>query len=154
MYSTLLPIHSLFRWLVLISLLISIIRAYQGWKRNKSFTKLDNSIRLATVSIIHIQALFGLWLYFISPLVQYFLAHPAEAIHERDLRFFGLEHITVMSVAVIVVTIGSAKAKRKITDNEKFKTMALWFAIGLFLILTSIPWEFSPFTTRPHFRGF
>ncbi|MEJ7740420.1 MAG: hypothetical protein WKF97_23625 [Chitinophagaceae bacterium] len=65
-----------------------------------------------------------------------------------------MEHITMMLTAIIVITIGSAKTKRKSTDQEKFKTMATWFTIGLLIILTSIPWPFSPLTSRPFFRPF
>jgi hypothetical protein len=153
MYLSLLPIHSLLRWLVLISLLFAIYRAYTGWRNNKTFTKFDNSIRHITATIVHIQLIVGLWLYFISPIVNYFLNNINEAIHLREVRFFGMEHITVMFVAITVITIGSAKAKRKTNNQEKFKTMFIWYSIGLLLILSSIPWEFSPLISRPYFRS-
>jgi hypothetical protein len=59
-----------------------------------------------------------------------------------------------MIIAIIIITIGSAKAKRKQAENEKFKTMAIWFTIGLLVILANIPWPFSPLTSRPYFRHF
>lgn len=154
MYTTLLPLHSLFRWLVLLSLVFAICKAFYGWKKDKPFTKLDNFMRHVTATISHIQMLLGLWLYFTSSVVAYFLANPAEAIHEREIRFFGMEHITIMLISVALITVGSAKAKRKYSDLEKFKTLTIWFSIGLLLILSSIPWEFSPLTSRPHFRAF
>ena len=77
-----------------------------------------------------------------------------EAVHERQLRFFGMEHITMMLIAITVITVGSIRAKRKSTDHDKFKTMALWFSVGLLLILMSIPWGFPPLVDRPYFRGF
>jgi len=154
MYTTLLALHSLFRWLVLLSLAVSIFKAYRGWFGGKAFSKTDNALRHNTATILHIQFLLGVTLYIISPLVNYFWQNPSEAIHEHEIRFFGMEHITIMLIAIVVVTIGSAKAKRKVEDLEKFKTMTIWFSVGLFLILTSIPWEFSPFTSRPYFRGF
>lgn len=154
MYTTLLALHSLFRWLVLLSLVFSIFKAYRGWFGHKVFTKFDNVLRHNTTTIIHIQFLLGVVLYIISPVVNYFWQNPSEAIHEREIRFFGIEHITIMLIAIIVVTIGSTKAKRKVEDLEKFKTMVIWFSVGLILILTSIPWEFSPLTSRPLFRGF
>jgi hypothetical protein len=98
--------------------------------------------------------LIGLWLYLISPLVGYFLDNFKSAVHERDLRFFGMEHITMMLVAVVVVSIGSSTAKRKQTDEGKFKTMTIWYTAGLIIIFLSIPWNFSPFTSRPYFRTF
>lgn len=154
MYPHLLATHSLFRWLVLASLLFALFRAYRGWLANKEFTKLDNTVRHTTATIAHIQLLIGLVLYFISPIVDYFLKNFKEGMGERELRFFGMEHITMMLIAIILITIGSAKAKRKTEDKQKFKTMAIWFTIGLLVMLSSIPWEFSPLISRPYFRGF
>jgi len=154
MYPFLLALHSLTRWLVLISLIISLIVAYRGWLLKKVFTKSVNVLRIITATISHIQLTFGLWLYFISPIVHYFLANFKTAVHEREIRFFGMEHVTIMLTAITVISIGSAKAKRKTTGQEKFKTMAIWFTIGLLLILTSIPWSFSPLVNRPSFRAF
>lgn len=154
MYSTLLAFHSLFRWLVLISLLVSIVIAWRGWQRRRAFSPLHNSLRHWTATIVHIQLLLGLWLYFISPITGFFLQNFREAVKIRDVRFFGMEHIVMMLIAVVIITIGSAKAKRRATDQEKFKTMTLWFLVGLIIIFLSIPWGFSPFTSRPYFRAF
>ncbi len=154
MYQTLLAFHSLFRWLVLASLLFAIYSGYKGWLADKPFTKFDNSVRHWTATIAHIQLIIGLWLYFISPVIDYFLHHYKDAVHEREIRFFGMEHNIMMIAAIVIITIGSAKAKRKSTDKEKFKTMAIWFTIGLLIILVSIPWKFSPLASRPYFRQF
>lgn len=153
-YSTLLPLHSLVRWLVLISLIVAIFMAFRGWLLKKEFSKFDNSVRHWTATIAHIQLLIGLWLYLISPITDYFLHHFKEAVHLREIRFFGMEHSLMMLIAIVIITIGSAKARRKPTDTEKFRTMAIWFSVGLLIILTSIPWAFSPFTSRPHIRPF
>ena len=154
MYPTLLATHSLVRWLVLAALLIAVTCAYNGWFSKMKFSRFDNAVRHWTATIAHIQLILGLWLYVISPFSNQFLRHCPETIHQRDCRFFGMEHSLMMVVAVVLVTIGSAKAKRKATDNEKFKTMAIWYTIGLLIILASIPWAFSPFTSRPNFRPF
>jgi hypothetical protein len=65
-----------------------------------------------------------------------------------------MEHITMMAIAITVLTVGSVKAKRKPTDQQKFKTMAVWFTVALLIILSSIPWSFSPLIARPNFRSF
>lgn len=154
MYSTLLALHSICRWLVLASLLFAIFRGLQGWLNKKQFTRIDNLVRHSTATIAHIQLILGIGLYFTSPLTNYFLNNFKVAVHERDARFFGMEHSFMMLLAIIIITIGSAKSKRKQTDNDKFKTMLIWFTIGLIIIITSIPWQFSPFTSRPYFRPF
>lgn len=154
MYPTLLALHSIVRWVVLASLLFSIYRASKGWFINSPFLKFDNSLRRWTAIIAHIQLTFGVWLYFISPIIDYFLHNYKAAVKISDIRFFGMEHNLMMLTAVIIITIGSAKVRRRQDDKEKFKAMAVWFTIGLLIILISIPWPFSPLASRPFFRSF
>src|SRR5882757_637450 len=151
MYQTLLALHSLLRWFVLASLLFAIYRAYKGWLINKSFSKFDNLVRQIAATVAYIQLCIGLWLYFISPIIDYFLHNYKEAVQQRQIRFFGMEHSVMMLTAIIIITIGSLKTKHKSNDKEKFKTMALWFTVALLIILLSIPWTFSPFASRPLF---
>lgn len=152
MYNTLLALHSLTRWLVLGSLALALFCAYRGWLLKKTVSKTDNQIRIISAAVAHVQLVLGLTLYFISPIVNYFLHNFKTAVHERVIRFFGLEHITMMLVAIVLITIGSANAKRKPTDEQKFKTWAIWYTVALVIIFFSIPWAFSPLTSRPYYR--
>jgi hypothetical protein len=154
MYSIVLALHSLVRWLVLASLVFAIYRCCKGWFTNAVFTGFDNRVRHVTVTIVHVQLLLGLWLYAVSPVIDYFLHHYATAVHQREIRFFGMEHNLMMLGAIILITIGSTKAKRATSNKAKFKMMAIWFAIALLIILVNIPWAFSPFAGRPNFRSF
>ncbi len=152
MYQTLTFLHSTFRWLVLLSLLYSIFRAYKGYFSNKEFTKTDNSIRHWTATIAHIQLVLGMTLYSQSPIIKYFWKNFNEAKESFDLLFFGMIHIFLMLFSIILITIGSAVSKRKTTDKEKFKTMLIYFIIALVIIFIAIPWPFSPLANRPYFR--
>lgn len=152
MYNTLLALHSFTRWLVLGSLALALFCAYRGWLLKKTFSKTDNQVRIISAAVAHVQLVLGLTLYFISPIVNYFLHNFKTAVHERVIRFFGMEHITMMLVAIVLITIGSAKAKRKPTDEQKFKTWAVWYTVALVIIFFSIPWAFSPLTSRPYYR--
>jgi hypothetical protein len=154
MYGTLLAFHSLARWLVLSSLLFAIVSGYRGWLLHKPYLKFDHSVRLVTVITAQVQFVLGLWLYLISPIAAYFLHHFSTAVHQRVIRFFGMEHITMMIIGITIITVGSAKAKRKTTDTDKFKTLAIWFTAALLIILSSVPWSFSPLISRPNFRPF
>jgi hypothetical protein len=91
-------------------------------------------------------------LYIKSPLVKYFWQNRSETMNDLDVSFFGLYHPVGMLLAVVVLTIGSALAKRRATDVEKFNTMLYWFAVVLLIILVIIPWPFSPFANRPYIR--
>ena len=67
---------------------------------------------------------------------------------------FRIIHMAGMVIAVTVITIGSALAKRRAQDADKFATMFRWFLLGLVIILLFIPWPFSPLAQRPLFRNF
>ncbi|RFS22709.1 hypothetical protein DVR12_13020 [Chitinophaga silvatica] len=154
MYPILLAIHSLIRWLVVISLFVAIVNAFIGWFKNRQFRNKDLAIQRIAVEVAQLQMLIGIILYVISPVVRYFLTHFKEAIKLREIRFFGLEHITMMLTAVILITVGSSVSKKKTNDLEKFKTVAIWYTIAFLIIFSSIPWQFSPLTSRPYFRAF
>jgi len=133
-------------------MVFALYRAYRGRLLKTSFSKTDNISRIISATVAHVQLVLGITLYFVSPIVAYFLHNFSTAVHERSIRFFGMEHITMMLIAITFVTIGSAKAKRKPTDQQKFKTIAIWYTIAFLIIFLSIPWSFSPFTSRPNFR--
>jgi len=152
MYTTLISIHSGLRWIVLVCLLAAIYRSYKGWRGKRVFSRGDNLLRHWTATIAHIQLMVGVMLYTQSPAVSYFWHNFSDAVRTRDSLFFGLLHIIMMVTAVVLVTIGSALAKRRPDDNEKFRTVLTWFSIGTLIILIAIPWPFSPLSERPYFR--
>lgn len=150
----LIALHSLFRWLVLVSLVYSVYRGYRGLKNNRDFGKSDNRWRHNTATIAHIQLIIGFVIYFKSPIVQNFYANFRTSVQQLEMLFFGLLHILLMLSAIVVITIGSALAKRRKTDREKFKTMLVWFLAALIIIFLAIPWPFSPLASRPYFKPF
>ncbi|KEO72682.1 hypothetical protein [Anditalea andensis] len=154
MYSTLLFFHSWVRWLVLVFLVYSIYRAIMGYTKNKTFSKTDNAIRHWTATVAHIQLMVGIIIYTQSPVVKYFWRDTTSALQNMDVTFYGLIHILLMLTAIIILTIGSALAKRKPADKEKFRTILMWFSIALIIIFIAIPWSFSPLSNRPLFRTF
>lgn len=152
MYQTLTFLHSTCRWLVLLSLFYALFIAYRGYFSNKKYSKTDNLVRHWTATIAHFQLVLGIMLYSQSPIVSYFWKNFSTARESFDLLFFGVIHIVMMLFSIILITVGSSLAKRKATDKDKFKTMAIWFTISVVLIFIAIPWPFSPFANRPYFR--
>ncbi|MCH5687777.1 hypothetical protein LWM68_28015 [Niabella sp. W65] len=152
MFQVLLFLHSLFRWLVLVSLVYSIYRAYRGYIQKRSFSKTDNALRHWTATIAHIQLMIGMVLYFKSPLIQHFWTHSGKVSAVKEVTFFSLVHIVLMLISIVIITIGSSLAKRKQEDSAVFKTMLAWYLPALILIIIAIPWPFSPLASRPYFR--
>ncbi|SDL64876.1 hypothetical protein SAMN04487898_12221 [Pedobacter sp. ok626] len=154
MHQILLTLHSANRWLVLIFLIYAIFLSARGILRSRAFGKHDNFIRHFTATISHVQLMLGLGLYLISPTVKFNSAIAETHLWIDEHNFFRYVHISLMIISVILITIGSARARRMQTDGEKFKTMLLWFSLALFVIFIAIPWPFSPVANRPFFRSF
>jgi hypothetical protein len=152
MYQTLTFYHNIIRWFVLASLLYALFRAFKGYISKSAFSKTDNAVRHWTATIAHIQLVIGMVLYFQSPVIKYFLGNFKEAVRTLDVVFFGLIHSTLMLTAIVLITIGSAIAKRKQTDRQKFRSMLFWYTLALIIIFIAIPWPFSPLVKRPYFR--
>ncbi|GAB3576975.1 hypothetical protein [Hymenobacter daeguensis] len=152
MYATVLTLHSAFRWLVLASLVYALLRAFQGYNSRQLWTKTDDAVRHWTATISHVQLLLGMALYFSSPVVKANFASLREAGFTLDSGFFALLHPLLMLVSVVLVTIGSALAKRRPTAEAKFNTMLRWYGVALLSIFLFIPWPFSPLASRALFR--
>jgi hypothetical protein len=136
-YPLLLSLHSLLRWLVLTGLIYALYRGIRGWAGRHVFSSLDNKVRHISATLAHVQLAAGYVLYFNSPLTQW---------------FFRSLHIILMTLSIILITIGSAAAKRKTSDPAKFRTMTVWYAVAIMIIFLAIPWPFSPLAQRPLFR--
>lgn len=152
MYFYLLILHSIWRWLVLLSLIISIYLSFKGKSGKRAFNSGANHWRHWTATIAHVQMLIGMTLYVQSPIVVYKLIHNNSGLSEQY--FFRYCHLGLMLLAVVLITIGSAKAKRQKVDSEKYALMLKWFSLALLIILIAIPWPFSPLSNRPYIRGF
>lgn len=139
MYNGLLHAHSGLRWVALLLLLITVAKSLSGWLGNKPFTPGDRKLALFSLISVHTQLLIGIVLLFISPNVNFDMS---VSMADPVLRFFTMEHNLVMLIAIVLITIGNAKAKRAPSDKAKHKTIALFFLIGLVLILAMIPWPF------------
>ncbi|MBO0948633.1 hypothetical protein [Fibrella forsythiae] len=153
-YSITLLIHSYLRWLVLVSLLAVLASAYAGLWRPRPYRPTDQLLRVVATFIAHTQLLVGTYLYTISPIIRYYWQYRPSFSKAPQFSFFGLIHLSLMLTAVILITIGSSKAKRQTDAQQQLKTTAIYFTIGLLLILLAVPWPFSPLANRPWFRPF
>ena len=143
MYTGLLHTHSFVRWIMLILLVATILRSYNGWKSKRTFTATDKKFTLFTLIFSHVQLLIGFLLYMVSPAVQMALADMAATMKDKTLRFWAVEHISMMLVAIVIITIGYSLAKRSTNDADRFRKIFIYFLISLVLILISIPWPFT-----------
>jgi uncharacterized BrkB/YihY/UPF0761 family membrane protein len=141
MHVFLLHTHNLTRWLVLVAALVALVWAAQGWFGRRPFEKRHRIANLAFVISMDLQLVIGLALYVVSPLVQSALRDMGAAMRVHELRFYAVEHIAVMLVAVALAHVGSALSRRAPDDRGKHGRALLWFGLSVAAVLVSIPWD-------------
>ncbi|HAQ18826.1 MAG TPA: hypothetical protein DCR40_06250 [Prolixibacteraceae bacterium] len=142
MYTGFLHVHDTLRWILLLSLTITLLKYLVGWLGNKQWKKSDNVLGIVFTSLMDIQLLTGLVLYFfLSPVTKLALSDFGAAMKNADLRFYAVEHFSMMLIAVVLVHIGRAKSKKIKFDRKKFKTAFIFFFIALIFMLAAIPWN-------------
>ena len=148
MYNILLHVHSVGRWIILILLLIAIFNSMVAGGR--PFIRSDNRTGLLLTIFADLQILVGLAIWYFGP-KGFKLIEAAggmgEAMKDPTTRFFAIEHIAGMLIAVILIHIGKAQAKRPIGDRAKHRNTLIFYFIALLIILLSSPWPFRSIGT-------
>ena len=134
-------IHSYWAYLVVILLVVAVVNAIIGFTQNKKFTDKDLRIGLFTLIVTHIQLLIGLAWYFMSPWFQALKDNAGEVMGDKAARLLAVEHPTMMILAIVFITIGWSKHKKKTEDKAKFKCFMIFYGLGLLFVLSRIPWS-------------
>ncbi len=148
-----LSLHNVIRWIVLVLGVVLVVRSIMGWLNKWDYQERDKKLTSIFSGIYDLQILLGIILFFTKGWGGVLMNAPAEVMKTAALRFFAVEHWTLMIVAAVLIHIGSAQVKKASESIKKYKRAAIWFAIALLLILASIPWP-GMSAARPLFRFF
>jgi len=142
MYTGFLHLHDTLRWLLLLSLVTTLVKYLISWFGDQPWKKTDNLLGIVFTSLMDLQLLTGLVLYFfLSPVTKLAMSDFGAAMKNADLRFYAVEHLAMMLIAVVLVHIGRAKSKKAKPDSAKFKTATIFYGLALFVMLAAIPWN-------------
>jgi len=141
MYQTLLILHSVLRWVVLILGLVAVARALVG--RGRPWGPADDAAGKWYVISLDVQTLVGLLLYaFLSPMTQAAFTDMGAAMKMPALRFFAVEHLALAVIAVAFAHVGRVRIRRAATDAARFRAASVFYTVSLLAILVAIPWPF------------
>lgn len=142
MYDTLKILHSYWAYLVLLILVLATFNALIKLFGNKEFHAKDFRISLFTLIVSHIQLVLGLIFFLVSDFFTIIKETGMGTVMKTpDLRNKIIEHPITMLLAIILITIGYSKHKKKESSKGKFKTIAIFYTIALVLVLAKIPWN-------------
>lgn len=142
MYKGLLHLHSVLRWVILILLLVAIYQTIVN--KNKQFSDGQRKTGLFLMICADVMLLLGLYQWFAGDWgLKSIQANGMSVVMKNPvLRFFAVEHITAMLIAIVLIHMGYSYGKKTVTDAQKQKRILLYFGLALLIILLVIPWPF------------
>jgi NADH:ubiquinone oxidoreductase subunit 2 (subunit N) len=129
-------LHSFLPYLLLPILFLALVVALSGFNGKRPFKGFTKVIALLGLMFSHIMLVAGLVLY----IAQERYKNIGASMKIAEARLFAVEHISVMIIGIVLITMGYSKAKRKESAASAHKTIFWFYAAGLILILSRIPW--------------
>lgn len=147
-------LHSWLRWIVVLAGLAAIVLAILGLVQKRAWGRPDRIAGLVFTSAFDTNLLVGLIQYiFTSALTAAAFADMGAAMGNPVLRYFAVEHLALMLVALVVAHIGSSRVKKAEGDAKKHRQALIFYGIAFLLMLAAIPWPFlAAGSGRPWFR--
>lgn len=141
-YRFFLHAHSGLRWIALLLAIVVVVKSIMGLTSKTKFQKLDNILGASFVGTMHLQFLLGLVLYFfLSPWTTNNFVKLRVAMKIPEVRFWMVEHLTIMIIAIALAQVGRTLSKKAKSDNQKFKRQLIFFGLSLLAMLAGIPWD-------------
>ncbi len=145
MYTGMLHLHNILRWIILILLLISL---FQAFTKKSGLQKTSLWLLIAA----HITLLLGLFQYFNNEAVGFQMIERlggfGNVMKDSFARFWVVEHISAMIFAIVFITMARSRVKK-----QNFAAASWMYVVALILILAAVPWQFREAIARPWFPG-
>lgn len=149
MYTYVLALHNIVRWLVLGAGILVVVLVWRGWLGRRQWTATEGRATRAFVGLLDLQLLVGLLLFAVfSPLTHDAFRDLGAAMRDAPVRYFLVEHPVIMLGAVGAAHFGSVQVRRASNDAERFQRASIWLGLSLAALAGFIPWA------RPLVPGF
>lgn len=142
LYNIMLHVHSVGRWLILLLLLIAIFNHMVAGRR--PYIRTDARTGLILTIVADLMLIIGFYLWFSGAwgYKQIQARGFGEIMKDHTARFYVVEHMAGMLIAIILIHVGKAQGKRQMADRSKHTRTLVFYLLALLLILISIPWPF------------
>lgn len=143
MYEILISTHSIIRWIIILLAITVVFRSARAWLSNKTWSKTDSVSGLLFTTVLDFQFIIGIILYlFYSPVTKLAFQDFGAAMKNSMLRFFTVEHLLLMLVAIVLAHLGKMKSSKAKENKKKHRVSFIYYLIAFILILLAIPWPF------------
>ncbi len=149
MHAALLMLHSWLRWIAVALACVVIVQSFRAASQKRAHGAMDARAGLFFMISMDVQFLLGLLLYFVfSPMTRIPMRL---AMHHRVLRFWAVEHVSLMVLAVVFAHVARVRARRASNDTVRHRRTGTWVLVSLIAMLAAMPWPFLAYG-RPLLR--
>jgi hypothetical protein len=151
MFEVALFLHSWLRWATLAAALVALAAAF-GIERDGRGRERADRRGLLFVVTMDVQLLLGFLLYFaLSPTTAAIFDNFGAAMGDSAARFWAVEHVTLMTLAVVAAHLGRVLSRKARTPGSARMRLLVCFGLATVAMLAAIPWPGMP-AGRPLFR--
>lgn len=151
-YTSLLALHSIWRWVVVAAVIGRVARAV-GY-RGEAYSAIDKRWGLAAMIALDVQLLLGFGLYVgPSPATATAFANVGAAMKDPVLRFWLVEHTSLMVLAVVFGHVANIRVRKLTEDMAKHRAAAIFFGLSVLCMFLAMPWPFRALIGRPWLPG-
>lgn len=150
MYSLFLTLHSWLRWAAILAGVLAVFTLLAT--RGSKTAQTPDRWGLFFLIALDLQLLIGLLLYFfVSPNMSAIRQNFGEAMRTQVTRYWAVEHIGVMLLAVVALHVGRALARKATTPDARRRRLLMGAGLALLAMLFGTPWPGRPYG-RPLIR--
>ncbi|HZB24722.1 MAG TPA: hypothetical protein VE379_01230 [Vicinamibacterales bacterium] len=145
MYTFVLAVHSWVRWVVLLAGAGAVVLAVVGAMKRRPWGSAEERWGRVFTMSLDIQILLGLVLYFLlSPITRAALSDFGAVMGSAGLRFWAVEHVFGVLVAVALAHVGRGRSKKVADPVARHRAVAICYGLALLALILSIPWPGTP----------
>ncbi len=140
MYEFFVGLHNLLRWVVVVAGVGALVLSLIGTFARSTWSRAVQTWGLVFTAALGLQVVLGLGIYVVSPYLQTLLNDPGAAMGVDSVRFFAVEHISLMILAFVAGQLGYSLSKRAEGDRRKYVRASIGYVLSAALIAFGIPW--------------
>jgi len=138
MHDVVIRVHYLISSVVFLIAIIVTSWAVIGWRKERKYSQSFDKLSLVFILFLYIQLITGVSLYFFLQPENQAASISAEEIASHDsLRFWVIEHVSLMLFALLLAQLGRLFIKQLSYDVKKYRAATFYYGIAFLVVLVS-----------------
>jgi hypothetical protein len=140
MYELVLTLHSWVRWVAILAGIVATVTVLTSTPRSASADRSDTWGLILMIGL-DLQMLLGLLLYLaLSPTTRAIFEDFGGAMRDPVARFWAVEHVSLMIVAVVLGHLGRVLGRKAATPAARRTRQIICFGLATLLMIVATPW--------------